>query len=399
MERNVIEDRGLLPLWINDTWLKSFRQKLVAWYGRDGRKLPWRDTVDPYEVLVSEIMLQQTQIATVIPYYKRFLDRFPNPHSLAIAKESDVLAMWEGLGYYRRARSLQRAAATIVNEFGGKFPENLDAIQSLPGVGRYTAGAVASFALSQRQPIVEANTQRLYARLMNLEVDVKSSNGQRTLWDFAERILPKKDSATVNHAVMDLGAMICKPKAPNCLICPVRPLCECYARQSQSTIPVTSVKKKFVDQFEIAVALRDKRGKVFIWQRPNSGWWAGMWDIPRMFCSKQDWADKSVFEHWFSSQFGFECRLLGSIGNFRHTVTHHRIQCHLYTGEWKDFEQGSKITHLPGKLHDIEKRRRNDRISTDFGGSTAKWATERQLSKLPFSSSGRRMLDTILKNS
>lgn len=398
MAKKAVEDCNSLPSWIDDHWIKSFRRSLIAWYRREGRKLPWRETIDPYEVLVSEVMLQQTQIATVIPYFERFLERFPNPNALAAASESDVLAMWEGLGYYRRAKSLHRAAAAIVEDHGGVFPKDFDEIQNLPGVGRYTAGAVASFALKQRRPIVEANTQRLYARLLHLEADVKSGEGQQMLWSFAEAILPSKDAGTVNHAVMDLGAMICKPREPSCLICPVRSQCPSFERQSQDFIPVISNKKKFVDQFEIAVAVRDEEGRVLIWQRPDSGWWAGMWDLPRVFCAESVYGDKTESSHLFSSQFGLDCHLLDLIGEFRHSVTHHRIRCKLYAAGWQEFERSSKITQANSKLSVDGKRNRKATDAIIFAKNTAKWASEQEISSLPFSSSGRRMVQSILQS-
>ena len=215
---------------------KTFQSRLLRWYDAHHRKLPWRAvgdgshrTLDPYHVLVSETMLQQTQVATVIPYYQRFLEKFPTFQSLADADTQDVLRLWQGLGYYSRARNLQAAAREVVSRFGGKVPTNLDDLLTLPGVGRYTAGAIASIAHNLRVPILDGNVARVLCRLDAIESDPRDKSTNQHLWFRAEEILPHSRLGDFNSALMELGATVCTPRNPQCLVCPVREHCQARA--------------------------------------------------------------------------------------------------------------------------------------------------------------------------
>ena len=214
-----------LPISVNPVSDPAlFRRLLLAWYRKRGRDLPWRRTTDPYPVLVSEFMLQQTQVATVIPYYDEWMRRFPDFAALASASEHEVLHAWQGLGYYARARNLRATAQTIMEKYGGRFPESLDAIRDLPGVGRYTANAVATFAFNRSVPIVEANIARLLARLFDIQIPIDTSRGREALWQRASDLLPNRNARLHNSALMDLGALVCGTR-PNCVVCPVRNFC------------------------------------------------------------------------------------------------------------------------------------------------------------------------------
>src|SRR4051794_31592807 len=208
-------------------WLDRVRLGLVSWYARGHRNLPWREDRDPYRIFVSETMLVQTTVAAVLPYFERFLARFPDVRALAEADEAEVLKVWEGLGYYRRARQLHAAARAIVDAHGGAFPDDPEAIRALPGVGRYIAGAILSFAFDRPAPIVEANTQRVLARWLAWRQDLKASASQARLWRAAERLVPATGAGRFNHAFMELGALVCTPRTPLCLVCPV--VAECRA--------------------------------------------------------------------------------------------------------------------------------------------------------------------------
>jgi A/G-specific adenine glycosylase len=213
------------------TWtanaVKKFRAALVAWFRREGRDYPWRRTHDPYAVLVSEVMLQQTQIATVLGrgYYARWMEQFPDVQTLAGAREDQILKAWEGLGYYTRARNLQRAARTVMERHAGTFPHTLEAVAALPGVGRYTAGAVLSFAFNKAAPIVDGNIARVLARVFGIQEPVNSPAGQRRLWSLAEELLDFKHPRDYNSALMELGQRVCTPRRPQCGDCPVRVSC------------------------------------------------------------------------------------------------------------------------------------------------------------------------------
>ena len=213
----------------DEAWLARVRENLVAWYRSAGRSLPWRSDHDPYRILVSEMMLVQTTVTAVIPYFARFLARFPTVAALAEADESDVLKAWEGLGYYRRARQLHAAAQAIVAEHGGTFPRDPAAIRALPGVGRYIAGAVLSFAFDEPAPIVEANTQRVLARWLAWPDELQTTRSQTRLWEAAGRLVPQTGAGEFNQAFMELGALVCVPRAPLCLACPVAG--DCLARR------------------------------------------------------------------------------------------------------------------------------------------------------------------------
>jgi len=262
------------------SWLRSFRRRLPAWFGRHARKLAWRRNRDPYAVWVSEIMLQQTQVGTVTGYYDRFLAAFPTIKALAAADEHDVLRLWEGLGYYRRARQLQQAAKIIVAEHGGKFPTDREIVRRLPGIGRYTAGAVLSIAFDAREPILEANTLRLLSRLLAYDGDPRSTEGQRLLWAMADAVLPRRDSGRMNQALMELGSEVCTARAPQCEVCPVAVLCRANQQGRQVEIPRPKQKRTIEAVREAAVLVR-RRGRVLLLRWPEGRRFWRLWYFPR----------------------------------------------------------------------------------------------------------------------
>jgi len=264
----------------SSNWRRRFRRRLLVWYTKHERDLPWRKSKNPYRVWVSEVMLQQTQVETVKPYFQRFLKAFPTVGKLAAAEEQQVLRLWEGLGYYRRARQLHAAAQQIVADHRGRFPRDVATLQTLPGVGRYTAGAIASIAYGLRTPILEANTIRLFARLIGYRDDPTRSAGQRLLWQVAEEVLPRADISRFNQALMELGSLVCQPAHPKCDQCPVANLCTTFEEGLQNEIPRSDRKTNFVDVAEAAVVVR-KRGQVLLRQCPEGQRWAGLWDFPR----------------------------------------------------------------------------------------------------------------------
>jgi A/G-specific adenine glycosylase len=254
----------------------KFRRRLLSWYRRHGRDLPWRRTRDPYAILVSEFMLQQTQVATVIPYYRNWFRAFPIFASLARASENQVLRAWQGLGYYARARNLHATAKTVADRHGGQFPRAIGQMQQLPGVGKYTAHAVATFAFNQSVPIVEANTARVLARLFNLRESIDSHPGQRTLWRHAASLLPKSGAAIFNSALLDLGALICITRKPKCDVCPVKALCRA---KKPAALPLRNSRpetKRLIERHALIV----RRGRILLEQSRYR--WRGMWILPRL---------------------------------------------------------------------------------------------------------------------
>jgi A/G-specific adenine glycosylase len=254
--------------------VRAFRRALLGWYRRHGRDLPWRRTRDPYAILVSEVMLQQTQVATVIPYYYEWLRRFPNVAALARASENEVLHAWQGLGYYNRARHLHAAAKVVQDRHGGIFPGDFDAIRELPGVGRYTANAIATFAFDRSVPIIEANTGRLVSRLFNITAAIDSSVGREKLWHHPTHLVPERGAARFNSALLDLGALVCLPRKPKCGVCPVKNFC-------RATNPELLPRKKArlpVKQLTETHAFAVRQGRILLEQSRSR--WRGMWTLP-----------------------------------------------------------------------------------------------------------------------
>ena len=308
-----------------------FRRKLVAWYIDRARDLPWRRTTDPYRIWISEIMLQQTTVVAVIPYFERFLERFPTVNDLAVAAESDVLRLWEGLGYYSRARNIHRAANAIVERYAGAFPADLKTLQLLPGIGRYTAGAIASFAFDRRAPIVEANTLRLYSRLLGYDGDPRSSEGQQELWSFAEAILPRTAPGRLNQALMELGATVCTPREPRCESCPVRTHCRAFRDGTQTTIPRPKPKAAITAVTEASIAIR-MGSKFLLRRRSSKERWAGLWDFIR-FEIERDAKTVSVPQlvESVKERTGLSVELGHQVVELKHGVTRYRITLKCFT--------------------------------------------------------------------
>ncbi len=279
--RRKTKQAGPLPAPLPDAaWKRSFRAAVLRWYRRHARDLPWRASGDPYRVWVSEIMLQQTQVATVTPYFNRFVQAFPTVEDLARAAEHDVLRLWEGLGYYRRARQLHEAARRIVREHHGRFPQDPDAVRRLPGIGRYTAGAILSIAFDAREPILEANTVRLHSRLLAFRGNPRGAAGQRLLWSMAEDLLPARGAGRFNQALMELGSTICLPRQPRCESCPAAVLCPTNRQGLQAVIP-PAARKPPVEAVREAAVVVYRRGRVLVLQYAPGKRWAGLWDFPR----------------------------------------------------------------------------------------------------------------------
>ena len=294
---------------------RAFQNAIIGWFAENAEDYPWRRTHDPYAVLVSELMLQQTQVATVLGrrYFERWLEQFPDVSALAGATEEEVLKAWEGLGYYRRARNLQKAAQTVVEKFGGEFPYVLADILSLPGVGRYTAGAVASFAFDQSAAIVDANVARVLARLFDFGGEVDSPAGQQQLWKWAEELLPASRARHYNSGIMELGQKICTVRQPSCLECPVSAFC---ATRSPDNLPVKKPRTKTVFLDEHVVFSRDEGGGILLEQETGKRR-QGLWKLP---AASDPPAGNVVLKMTYS-------------------ITHYRVT--LIVHEWDDGDDGS----------------------------------------------------------
>ncbi|MBK9208134.1 MAG: A/G-specific adenine glycosylase [Anaerolineales bacterium] len=260
--------------------MTTLSRLLLDWYHQHGRtSMPWRNHPDPYAVWVSEIMLQQTRVETVIPYFEKWMNLFPSVNALANSSEQDILNAWEGLGYYSRARNLHKAAKIVASKFNGELPRDLTELRSLPGIGRYTVGAIASMAFGMDEPTLDGNLRRVFYRLFDVDIFADSPAGEKILWDLAAQNLPKGQAGDYNQALMDLGSMICTPKNPRCLLCPLMKICEARQHGTQELLPVLKP-KKVVPQYVHAAAVIVQRGRVLLAQRPLDGLLGGMWEFP-----------------------------------------------------------------------------------------------------------------------
>jgi A/G-specific adenine glycosylase len=297
---------------------------LLAWYRKHRRILPWRENPDPYGVWISEIMLQQTQVDTVIPYYDRFLERFPTVTALAAAPLEQVLKAWENLGYYTRARNLHQAAKVICEKFKGKIPDTEEAIIALPGIGAYTAGAILSIAFRKPIPAVDGNVRRVLSRLFAIDAPIAQTDTQTAIQALAASLVPKKMPGSFNQALMDLGAIICTPKKPACTDCPLRDLC--LARQAglQDRLPLSSKKPPTPHERVTAAMIRNRRGEVLIVQRPAQGLLASLWKFPGGIVKKgeslSEGLTRSVHE-----ELGLRIQVREQIASINHAYTHFRI--------------------------------------------------------------------------
>ena len=288
---------------------RSFASKLLRWYGAQHRDLPWRRTRDPYRIWVSEIMLQQTRAEAVIPYYQRFLERFPSVAALAAASGEEVLASWSGLGYYSRARNLHKAARLMQ----GVFPSGYQAIRDLPGVGDYTAAAISSIAFGLPYAVLDGNVMRVVARVTNDPADIGASRTRARFRELAQQWLDRRRAGAFNQAMMELGATVCLPRAPRCGICPLAAVCEARRAGRQQQLPVKPRKAQPV-KIAMAVAVVERRGRLLLWQRAaDSRRLAGFWELP-------------------SPEQLPELHAMREIGTFRHTITHHHYRVTVRAG-------------------------------------------------------------------
>ena len=288
-------------------------EKLIGWFVENQRSLPWRASYDPYHVWISEIMLQQTQVETVVPYFERWMAALPDVTALAAADEQRVLSLWAGLGYYSRARNLMEAARILVRDHRGSVPADYEALRSLPGIGPYTAGAIMSIAFSQAYPVVDGNVRRVLSRIYGWEDDIP-----RRLWEAAEKLVQRAEPRAINQAVMELGATVCSFRSPRCLVCPVQEECAAYKTGKQAVIPPVKKRPETV-RMQLFAIVQEKSGRHLM--KPSHG----LWEFP-MFSE-------------------LPAGSLKRVGSCRHTITHHRLEVHVYSGvlentldfQWQEF--------------------------------------------------------------
>ncbi|MEW6333604.1 MAG: A/G-specific adenine glycosylase [Thermodesulfobacteriota bacterium] len=340
----------------DDTFKRRFRKALLSWYDRRARPLPWRETRDPYRIWISEVMLQQTRVQTVEAYYDRFIGRFPTVEDLARAAPDEVMKCWEGLGYYGRARHLHRAARDVVERFGGRLPDTPKDLLSLPGIGRYTAGAILSIAFEKPHALLDGNVIRVLARVLHVTEDVGKTSTRRALWSLSESLLPKRRTGEYNQALMELGALVCRAGNPACSDCPVSALCEAQRLSLQRELPVKSPRKQ-IPHHQVTAGIIWRGARLLITRRPPQGLLGGLWEFPG---GKQEPGEtlEDCLQREIREELGICIQVGPRLTSVEHAYTHFRITLHAFECRYR----GGRIQLigvddyrwiLPGQLDDF----------------------------------------------
>ena len=325
--------------------MKSLAGRLITWHAKSGRHhLPWQQSKDPYNVWVSEIMLQQTQVATVIDYYHRFMKKFPNIKALADADEEEVMQLWSGLGYYRRARFLHEGAQTIMEEMAGVFPAQFDMMMKIPGIGRSTAGAISAFSFNQKKAILDGNVKRVFSRYFLVTEWTGLPKTEKKLWDYAESLLPDKNIATYTQALMDLGATVCNKK-PLCETCPLKETCLAFQKNKVHLVPAPRPHKKIPTETTHMVIIKH-HDEVLLIKRPQGGIWGGLWSLP------QHEDQSATSKAWIKKYFGLEASLIEKDLKASTTFTHYKLDITYSILEAKS--QRAKLPHTWLSINTLE---------------------------------------------
>ena len=355
---------------LSSTRRSHFSTCLLTWYRTHARDLPWRrDAHDPYRVWIAETLLQQTQVTTAIPYYERFLARFPDVHTLAAARLDDVLKVWEGAGYYARARNLHSAAQEIVARFDGKVPSTVDELRTLPGIGRYTAGAIASIAFNRDAPVLDGNVTRVLCRYFNIADDPKKAGTQRGLWELAGKLVPHGRAGKFNQALMDLGATVCTPRHPVCSACPLRRGCAAQRLGIQEQLPAKRMQKK-LPHYQVAVGVIWKQNKILIAKRFDRDLLGGLWEFQGGHRKTRESLAQCV-KREVREELGITIAVGEEFAVVRHGYSHFRITLHAFHCRW-----------LRGRPHAL-------------GCAAYKWVTPRELSRYAFPAANRRVIEQL----
>jgi A/G-specific adenine glycosylase len=304
------------------------RKKLLSWYRKNGRSLPWRGVSDPYRVWISEVMLQQTRVETVIRYYTAWMKRFPDLSALAEAEERDVLHAWEGLGYYSRARNILRCARTLVQEHGGKLPQDVKTLMGLPGIGAYSAGAIASIAFNIKAAALDGNVKRVLARLFEIRLPVNEEKNTPILRKKLMELIPEDQPGDFNQALMELGATLCLPRNPKCADCPLSKECESFQRGAQNELPIKA-KKPQVPHYQVAAAVIVKGKKVLIDKRLSSGLLGGLWEFPGGKVEAGETLTEAL-EREIREELGVAIKVGRELNSYRHAYTHFKVSVHTF---------------------------------------------------------------------
>lgn len=341
-------------------------KKLLSWYRREARDLPWRRTRDPYRIWVSEVILQQTRVEQGIEQFVRFLDAFPTVEALAAASLDDVLKVWEGFGYYARARNLHKAAQRVVSELDGRLPKHSSEWLALPGIGRYASGAITSIAFGERIPAVDGNCRRVLARLFNVEGCIDEKAIQDTLDTIAARLVPARRPGDFNQAIMDLGARICIPGHPRCDECPVAKHCQAYAASTQDRIPLRKTKPERPHRVEV-VAVVTKRGRYLIGKRQPGGLLGGLWEFPSVRPERGESHERAL--HRLAGAIGVRMTVGDQISTVNHAYSHFSVTLHVYACRHIEATTGASL------YEELKWTTRSDLTNHAFPGANRKFMT------------------------
>lgn len=311
---------------------KSFQDDLIEWFVKEQRELPWRKDQDPYKIWVSEIMLQQTKVNTVIPYFTRFMEEFPTIEALASADEDKVLKAWEGLGYYSRVRNLQSAVREVHQLYGDKVPDSPEEIASLKGVGPYTAGAILSIAYGKPEPAVDGNVMRVLSRILLISEDIARPASRKIFESAVKEIISHDHPSFFNQALMELGALICTPTSPSCLLCPVRDHCQAFHEGVQKELPIKTKKKKQKNVQLAAGIFKDSQGKILIRKRPETGLLANLWEFPTVELNLEFKRQREQLSDHFKDLYGSFPKINDTIGEIDHVFSHLKWNIHVFCG-------------------------------------------------------------------
>jgi len=351
---------------------KDFRSRLLAWYDKNKRDMPWRDCHDPYQTWISEIMLQQTRVDQATPYFERFMERFPDVYALAEADQQDVLKVWEGLGYYSRARNMHHAAKTVVDKFKGKIPDTEKDILELKGVGPYTASAVLSIAFSKPHAVVDGNVLRVLTRYLGIEDDIRSAATKNAIQEAADELLDKNRPGDFNQAVMELGATLCTPSNPDCRECPVSAGCVAYSTLKTDSIPYKSPAKKR-PHHQIGVGIIKDNEEVLIALRPEDAMLGGLWEFPGGKQKEGEDIEQTVVRE-LKEELGVDVAVTNPLMKLNHGYSHFKITLHAYLCELKNGKPEPKTSQQ------------------------LKWVSVSELDQYPFPKANRKLTEKLMES-
>lgn len=354
--------------------MEKIQQNLLAWFQENSRNLPWRRTYSPYHVWISEIMLQQTQMDRVVKYFSRWIERFPDIESIARASEEEVLKLWEGLGYYTRARNIIKTAHILIAEYNAELPSDFDLLLKLPGIGKYTAGAIMSIAFNKDYEVVDANIERVFARLFNLDKPVKDKTSHTVIHHKARELIPPGNAREHNQALMELGALVCIPKNPRCRICPLNPFCLAFQENSTGERPVVTKMSQTVF-IEMTTGILSHNGRILVQKRKPTGVWANLWEFPGGRLEPGETPEMALVRE-YEEETELKIGKLQKIISVQHSYTIYRVTLHCYFCSLAD-GRSEPVLH---------------------GAQEYRWIKPEEVSRYAFPAGHRKLIEHLKKN-